>query len=347
MSEKELTFLKGEKKRAELQLPVLHFVVTDDWMKKLGDDAFCAWLKFFSWCDRSEHRKDTENDVIPASFNRVMKRLGIGKKKFYNSILRPLWNFGLIDIVEYKDSFNKGQKPMNIVVYEYPQNDVTKKYEPLEQIRDYDKDYHSNARTFAKKSSRQNENGCSRGFIKKPGEFHEETRGGFVEKPNNVSNSITNDSNINNKRLDTLDTENALDFSTKRTEYEKSKAKKEQKKEFMKKGFYKNYEMIPERMAEMLEVFSNNTQQAKFYYSIILRAKKKVEKELGRMLLLENEPELESEIINTFSRTIRTVEKERNVNNIEAYIYQAIYNCLSNNVEKYELKGVFTHNPYQ
>src|SRR5699024_11979762 len=52
----------------------------------------------------------------------------------------------------------------------------------------------------------------------------------------------------------------------------------------------------------------------------ILRAKKKVEKELGRMLLLENEPELESEIINTFSRTIRTVEKERNVNNIEAYI---------------------------
>src|SRR5699024_5657142 len=96
----------------------------------------------------------------------------------YTTLFRsPLWNFGLIDIVEYKDSFNKGQKPMNIVVYEYPQNDVTKKYEPLEQIRDYDKDYHSNARTFAKKSSRQNENGCSRGFIKKPGEFHEETRG--------------------------------------------------------------------------------------------------------------------------------------------------------------------------
>src|SRR5699024_7964226 len=92
---------------------------------------------------------------IPYSFTKIMKRLGVGKKKFYNSIIRPLWNYGLIDIEQYEKSISYGQKPMNIIVYEYPQNDVTKKYKSLEKIRDYDTEYTSTARTNAKKGGRK------------------------------------------------------------------------------------------------------------------------------------------------------------------------------------------------
>src|SRR5699024_3223446 len=131
----------------------------------------------------------------PTSFKKIMERLGIGRKKFYNSVIRPLWNYGLIDIVEYTDSNNEGQKPMNIIVYEYPQNDITKKYQPLETIRDYDEEYISNTRTYEKQEGRKR-NECSGGVNQgNRGRFHTETEGGFTQKPNNDSNSITNDSN--------------------------------------------------------------------------------------------------------------------------------------------------------
>lgn len=195
MNSGKTMFQKGQKKREELQLPVLHFVTADDWIDKLGYEAFCAWLKFYTWCDRSQERSNKENDVVPTSFKKIMERLGIGRKKFYNSVIRPLWNYGLIDIVEYTDSNNEGQKPMNIIVYEYPQNDITKKYQPLEKIRDYDDEYTSNARTFAKQGGRK-KNECSGGVSHgNRGGFHTETEGGFTQKPNNDSNSITNDSN--------------------------------------------------------------------------------------------------------------------------------------------------------
>lgn len=201
-----ITFVQGKKKREELQLPILHFIAADDWIDKIGMDAFRAWLKFYTWCDRSDARKDPDNDVIPNSLNQIMKKLNVGKKKFYNAIIRPLWNYGFIDLSEYEESSVKGNKPVNIVVYEYPQNDISKKYEPLEKIRDYDNDYESNPRTFAKQGyarKKEKENEGSGGFIEEPGVvsqgnqgwFREETRDGFTGKHNNVSNSITNDSN--------------------------------------------------------------------------------------------------------------------------------------------------------
>ncbi|MEK4384196.1 RepA protein [Aeribacillus sp. FSL K6-2848] len=206
----KVEFTKAKKNRNELQLPILHFVVADDWIDKLGPEAFAAWLKFYSWCDRSDQRKDKDNDVIPSSLSKVMKRLGVGKKKFYNEIIRPLWNYGLIDLVTYEDSEQPGNKPVNIVVYEYPQNDIQKKYQPLEKIRDYDTEYETSSRTFAKKGGRK-QNESSDGFLQKPGVvshgnqgwFPTETRGGFEEKPNNDSNDINNDSNdINNDSND-------------------------------------------------------------------------------------------------------------------------------------------------
>ncbi|KIU04563.1 RepA protein [Bacillus subtilis] len=203
----DFTFQKAKKNRNEHNLPILYFNVADDWIDKLGNDAFVAWLKFYSWCDRSPERIDPDNDVVPSSLSKIMKRLGVGKKKFYNQIIRPLWNYGLIDLVEYEHSIQSGNKPLNIIVYEYPQNNRQKKYEPLEQVRDYDKDYNTSSRGFAKQGGRKNKNISSDGFQKKPGVvshgnqgwFPEETGGGFPGKHNNDSNNINNDSNnINN-----------------------------------------------------------------------------------------------------------------------------------------------------
>src|SRR5699024_1627795 len=126
-----VNFKQGKKKREELQLPILTFVCADDWIDKLGNDAFVAWLKFYGWCDRSNERINKEMDVIPRSFSNLMKELGMGSKKFYNKVIRPLWNYGLIDIEEYTESQQDGTKPNNIIVYEYPQNDITKRYKPL------------------------------------------------------------------------------------------------------------------------------------------------------------------------------------------------------------------------
>ncbi len=133
-------FISGRKKtRGELRLPQLHFVACDDWMKKLGKDAFCAWLEFYTWADRSH--SDREADAIPNSMNSIVKKLGIGKGKFYNKIIRPLWNYGFIDLQDFEIEGNLKENPVNIIVYEYPQNDPTLATRPLIQIRDYDTEY--------------------------------------------------------------------------------------------------------------------------------------------------------------------------------------------------------------
>jgi|HigsolmetaAR203D_1030402.scaffolds.fasta_scaffold04376_2 hypothetical protein len=47
-----------------------------------------------------------------------MKRLGGGKKKLYNEIIWPLWNYGLIDLAIYEDSEQLGNKSVNYVINE-------------------------------------------------------------------------------------------------------------------------------------------------------------------------------------------------------------------------------------
>lgn len=203
-SKHTVTFQRAEKKREELLLPILHYVVVDDWIEKIGADAFISWLRFHTWCDRSDERKDKENDVIPSSLTKVMKRLGMGRKKFYNSVIKPLWNYGLIDLVEYDDSSQKGTKPINIVVYEYPQNNIFLATKKLEKIRDYDLDYNSESRGFAKTGGRPKKNPEEEieqsfgGFPQETGGVSHRNPGGFPQKHNNVSNILNNGSNILN-----------------------------------------------------------------------------------------------------------------------------------------------------
>ncbi len=204
-----VTFKKAKKKtRNELQLPILHFVCMDDWIEKLGDKAFTAWLKFYTWCNREEDENGNrpDDDVIPSSLTKVQKRLGVGKDTFYNKILKPLWNHGLIDVFEYKSEGWKGQGNVNIIVYEYPQNEHALSTKPLEKIRDYDTDYTSQAKTFAKLGGRPKKmEEVPRSEIEQ-GDGSEIEQGGFSNgtgprseiEPNNVSNNLSNVSKSNN-----------------------------------------------------------------------------------------------------------------------------------------------------
>src|SRR5690625_1848539 len=154
-----IMFKRAKTPRNELELPTLHFVVMDQWVDVIGERALFAWLKMYTWCDRSEFDGENEANLweqarIPTSFNKIIKKLKVGRSTFYEKILQPLWNVGLIDIEEYNESTNKGTKPMNVIVYSYPQNDKSLSYKPLTEVRDYNKDYHSKARMFAERKQK-------------------------------------------------------------------------------------------------------------------------------------------------------------------------------------------------
>lgn len=148
-------FIKAKKKREELLLPIQHYIVADDWLDKLGDRAFTSWLRFITWCDRKDDNR--ENDKIPYSIEKVAERLGVTKPTLYNKVIIPLWEYGFIDLIEYEDSTRKTQKPMNIIVYPFPQNNKDLETRPLEKCRDWKKDYNSQAQIFANRRGKKKE----------------------------------------------------------------------------------------------------------------------------------------------------------------------------------------------
>lgn len=152
-----ITFEYGKKKRAELRLPLQHFIVIDDWLGKLGENAYLGWLKFYTWADRSA--PDREADIIPMGMKKVAERLGCSEPTLYKTIIRPLWNYGLIDI---KEVMMHRTPHKNIIVYEYPQNDPTLATKPLEKIRDYDTDYSSTSRVYGRKGGKKQKGGLKK-----------------------------------------------------------------------------------------------------------------------------------------------------------------------------------------
>lgn len=196
---------KGKKSRNELFLPSLRYVVADDWIDKLGHDAFVAWIKLHTWVDRSDENRD--HDRVPYTLESTWEKLGIGKKKFYQKIIRPLWEYGLIDVVEYEKSNRKSQKPKNIIVYESPYNKHETEIQPLKKLRDYDKDYASTSQLHGRKGGRPkniNDADSNDGFQMETVDrtnvhgFQTETVDGFQtetvtvskQKPNNVFNNL-------------------------------------------------------------------------------------------------------------------------------------------------------------
>lgn len=148
-------FIQSKKKRKDLRLPILHYTVADDWVDKLGYSAFVAWLKFHTWVNRADEKlEDINRAKIPMSMEKVAEKLGVGKTTLYTKIVPVLWEYGLIDLIEYEDSTRKSQKPVNIIPYDYPQNNSALEKEILEKCRDWKKDYNTRATFYARKGGR-------------------------------------------------------------------------------------------------------------------------------------------------------------------------------------------------
>lgn len=165
-----------------------------------------------------------------------------------------------------------------------------------------------------------------------------------MDFPKSTSIKLTNkEINYKDKELDTTDTETA-DFSSSAffnslTEQEREK----EKQKYMENAFYANKDHVPERIAHMLRVFSTTSEQANEYYKIILQAKKSVEDKIGQAILLEDHRDLEQGIINSFSRAVRKIEKDRNIENESGYIYQSIFGYLSNEIHNRMRKSAATN----
>lgn len=136
----EVTVQEGKKPRNEFRLPNMYFVAMDDWVDKLGEKAFIAWMKLYTMCDRSKDRLNKENDMVPYSLAKVMEKLGIKSRTTLNAtVLKPLYEFGLIDLVESlrPSDQKRSTTPLNIVVYEYPANEFARVVKPLEKVADW------------------------------------------------------------------------------------------------------------------------------------------------------------------------------------------------------------------
>lgn len=151
----------------------------------------------------------------------------------------------------------------------------------------------------------------------------------------NESSDVQKMNTSNTEYIDTRDTKDTRDTEkANMQDIQKinptDEEKEQRKKEYMDDGFYSNVEKVPQEIADMLNVFSETTEQARERYDLIIKAKHSVEKEFGTVIWLENEPpELLREIIHAFSRAIRKIEKERTVMNPEGYIYRTIYDLLA------------------
>ena len=113
----------------------LYSIVITDWLPKIGEKAFLAWMNLHTWKD---HSQVSESAILPLPINQVIKQLKVGNSTFYNQILRPLWNYGLIELEKIP-----GTNQFHIKVHFYPQNQLEKANQPLIQIRDYDQDWSS------------------------------------------------------------------------------------------------------------------------------------------------------------------------------------------------------------
>ncbi|TRZ39375.1 hypothetical protein CEQ21_07380 (plasmid) [Niallia circulans] len=199
-------FIQAKKKREELRLPILHYIVVDDWIPKLGYKTFGYWLTFHTWVNRSDEKiDDIAMAKIPMSMEKVAEKLGMNKSTLYRNVIPVLWEYGLIDLVEYEDSARKSQKPVNIIPYDYPQNNKELETKPLEKCRDWKLDYNTSAAFFGRKGGRKLEvlpinNGCENATVdgceNATVDGCENATVTVAEmQPNNVSNNSNNVSN--------------------------------------------------------------------------------------------------------------------------------------------------------
>lgn len=112
----EEKFIKRERRpRRELDMPQLHFHHMDAWVPVLGLEAFAAWLKMYTFCDRKTYPKD--NVVQHKPLPKMAVEFGCGKDKAL-AILKKLYEYGLIDIIQARNS--KGGLKNHYYWYDIP-----------------------------------------------------------------------------------------------------------------------------------------------------------------------------------------------------------------------------------
>lgn len=99
--------------------------------------------------------------------------------------------------------------------------------------------------------------------------------------------------------------------------------KKMKQEQMINKAYFES-ENVPRDIADTLQTFSNNVEEANEYFSIIMKAKKKVETESENVLWIEHDEELNERIIKSFVRSVRKINQS-NINNRSGYMYKAIY----------------------
>jgi len=304
------------------QLPKVFF--TNDKYKNMSNNAKVAWslLRDRSSLSRKNGWFDEDTGRVYFIYTNVdlMEILNIKSKTTLSNVKKELENAKLIKSV--RQGFNKPNK-MYLLYPEVTDEDIYK----IDELDEYEYEEYE-----------RGESSESLGAQGSPENGRPENGRQEVQK---VYPSNTDSINTDLKDLDTKDTRDTKKSSQNNNEKkstsnelkEKEKERLRKKEEYMKKAFYQNQDFIPKELADMLEVFSRTTDEAKKYYDIILIAKSKVEEIRNQVIWLENEPELTQEIIHTFARAVRKIEKEP-VDNPKGYLYNSIYRLLDTEISE-------------
>lgn len=354
----EQTFLKireGKRKREDLYLPILHFPVADpfaatNWIDTLGEKAFCGWLKLHTLVNRS-NIADTPGASaynVPRSIESLASLLKISKSTLYRTILKPLWNFGLIDLIEWKEQVKLGQKSMNVLVYPYPQNDKNLENQPLIQVRNYETDYQSSARIFALQGGRPKNrifekaeidnrfktetvdgNRIYRVNVDLINRFKNETVTVSKLKPINITNTRIN----NSKEIKVIDSIESEELLQKRVENQ------------INKNIDLDQALIeslmledgsPERLIRYFSSYFHTYDDVNRALTTLYRANKKATKiysaHIAAPIFLGYDDVLEQEYINVFLNCIRRIKNTslEPIDDFNAYFYTSVLECTKN-----------------
>lgn len=189
-----VTIQEGKRPRNELTLSPTYYAMVDNWIEQLGYDGYCIHMKLQTMVDRRTERY--ADNHIPMSINTLCEKLGISKKIWYK-VAKMYYEFGLIDFITYEDSKNEGTKPINVIVYPYPEGKAANGMQPLTKLRDWD-EYKTAASGSQgkggrpKKDTNEHSGGVSHG---EQGGVSVEKQGGVPsEKHNNSSKDLNNSS---------------------------------------------------------------------------------------------------------------------------------------------------------
>lgn len=110
LKNKTFTHVKADAKpRDDLYLkfyyPAVDLFREDSWVKVLGPKTFVCWLQLLTMVDRSPagYDKYENTQTVPRSLEGLAKLFGISRPIFYGQVIKPLWNYGLIDLEEWQE----------------------------------------------------------------------------------------------------------------------------------------------------------------------------------------------------------------------------------------------------